>query len=229
MSELRRTVAAAIPFVLVAATGCYASHGFGDPPAGGRDAGRDARVGVPVPDGGDPFVDCGRAGRCRVGEVCCIEPADGLTCVPEGEPCPGVTGLCMSNTDCPPGLSCVRDSCGAPGACAPIEAPCPAECPGVCGCDGTTYCNRCEAEQMDADVRSEGPCSTDPELGLCERVCARAKPVCGLTIGGCPDICADDLADCARAARRMVEACANLDECGAVIDCLTAIPCIDTF
>jgi len=217
---------------LPALAGCYASHGGGGDRSGPDGGRRDGGGVTPIPgrpDAGEGFVDCGRGGRCAIGEVCCIAPDDGVTCVREGLSCPAEPAGCDADADCSGGLRCVRDRCGRPGRCEPVEDDCPAECPGVCACDGTTYCNRCEAEQADVDVRSEGSCSSDPDRGRCERVCARAKPVCGLELSGCEDTCTDDLSDCSRSARREVEECANLDDCGAVIDCLGSIPCIDTF
>lgn len=208
------------------ASGCFASHGLGG--SSGTDAGpRDpgARDAGPPDAGPGSEVNCGRGGTCPAGFDCCIHPADANTCVPAGTGCPD---YCFDDGECGAGATCVRNACAAVGECQPLDPSCPPECPGVCACDGLTYCNACEAQNAGAPGWEEGPCSDDPELGLCQRVCARAKPVCGLTIVSCSEICAQDLADCSPAARAEVERCANLDECGVVLDCLADIPCIST-
>ena len=170
-------------------------------------------------------VPCGRGGMCLPGEICCVHPGDGNSCLPAGSTCPN---FCFEDGECGAGATCSRIQCGAVGECQPLDPACPSECPGVCACAGQrTYCNGCEAANAGAAGWTEGPCSSDPDLGLCQRVCARAKPVCGLELSGCDTLCADDLDDCTQAARREVERCANLDECGVVIECLQAIECID--
>ncbi len=35
---------------------------------------------------------------------------------------------------------------------------CTTDCPGICGCDGNTYCNECEANRVGISKVSDGPC-----------------------------------------------------------------------
>lgn len=57
-----------------------------------------------------------------------------------------------------------NDDCGGDdgqGACAPGPGGCPADCPGVCGCDGTFYCNECMAHAPGVDASGELNCGLD--------------------------------------------------------------------
>lgn len=112
-------------------------------------------------------------------------------------PPPPVTGICMprhvpppecgSDRDCGPGYEC-RTEC-APIACTPGEpcdAPCrsycaPIEpscvCPDiwapVCGENGVTYGNSCEAECADVRVVHEGECHTERPYCFSDEECGR--------------------------------------------------------
>jgi hypothetical protein len=44
------------------------------------------------------------------------------------------------------------------GVCTPRPTNCTADCPGVCGCDGTFYCNACTAHQAGTDDVPSGTC-----------------------------------------------------------------------
>ncbi|MET0594020.1 MAG: hypothetical protein ABW133_15075 [Polyangiaceae bacterium] len=50
------------------------------------------------------------------------------------------------------------------GICMPRPDMCTRDCPGVCGCNGTFYCNSCEAHKAGTDVNPNGSC-TDASTG----------------------------------------------------------------
>lgn len=68
---------------------------------------------------------------------------------------------CLDNRDCEGAASfCVKadGECGDTGACGERPENCLAVVEPVCGCDGQTYNNACEAQRQGANVRSEGAC-----------------------------------------------------------------------
>ena len=70
-------------------------------------------------------------------------PSAGMTC-PDGEFCRLPFGTC--------------NEADAAGICRPIPDVCPAIAHPVCGCDGITYGNACEAHSAGASILHEGPC-----------------------------------------------------------------------
>lgn len=65
---------------------------------------------------------------------------------------------CDGGADCPPGSYCGSASCDGPGMCAPRPEGCPDVEDPVCGCDGVTYANACEAASAGIRVAAEGAC-----------------------------------------------------------------------
>lgn len=127
--------------------------------------------------------------------------------MPYGFPCPPVEdrvpigSCCTRDAEC--GLPYERSVCRFPlGSCGEsstgtcVEAPpttsCEGECAHVCGCDGRTYCNECEARDAGVRLAHEGPCECTPARGEdCRRgqYCLYAPGPCGED--GVPGICVE--------------------------------------
>ena len=76
---------------------------------------------------------------------------------PCGQICGGIQGLpCDDGELCllPEGGCC----CDFQGLCVPIPEECPETCDPVCGCDGQTYRNACQAIQAGSSIDHVGPC-----------------------------------------------------------------------
>lgn len=79
---------------------------------------------------------------------------------------------CFRSSDCGADSYCAHTpthACGsatpeflAVSICLPRPTTCGAEAYPVCGCDGTTYPNRCEAAKAGTGVRNAGPCAEQP-------------------------------------------------------------------
>jgi hypothetical protein len=100
----------------------------------------------------------------------CLAAAAGVSiehagpCNDEPQMCGGLLGLpCDDGEYCmtPTGLCC----CDIPGVCAPIPELCPAIFAPVCGCDGQTYGNACEAAAAGVSVDHDGPCEIEQICG----------------------------------------------------------------
>lgn len=90
-------------------------------------------------------------------------------------PAPPPNQICATNNDCLSDEYCHRDGhCVVTGAVAgqckprPKLALCPDydHCPDVCGCDGKTYCDACEAHAMGVSVATKAACIASTCSGL---------------------------------------------------------------
>ena len=148
-----------------------ANDGFGEVGSGGDVNAADAAT--PVADAGGPpdtaavdagttdagsaIVDVGSA--VDVGAVADTGPVDvadsNKPCSFNGET--GATGL-----ECMPGESCLANvgTCKGKveGLCKKLKTTCPSETNAVCGCDGNTYINVCEAQKVGMIIKSGGKC-----------------------------------------------------------------------
>ncbi|MEZ4329455.1 MAG: Kazal-type serine protease inhibitor domain-containing protein [Polyangiales bacterium] len=88
-------------------------------------------------------------------------------CVPGGQrSCGGWVGdTCADDEYCyfEPATYC--DYADASGVCAPRPEACTQEYAPVCGCNGVTYGNACDAAGNGTSVATYGPCQTDPAPG----------------------------------------------------------------
>ncbi|MBW2522953.1 MAG: hypothetical protein JRI23_02195 [Deltaproteobacteria bacterium] len=103
--------------------------------------------------------DAGSAGSSSTGSG-----GDGTGAGPQGEAAPPYCGgegeiPCADSEFC----EYIVGDCGADGRsgiCQPRPVGCDDDCPRVCGCDGETYCNECEANSAGVDVSTDGSCSS---------------------------------------------------------------------
>ena len=66
---------------------------------------------------------------------------------------------CAVNSECAPDEYCTGDGCDGVGTCALTSTECPTDVALVCGCDGNTYDNACEAGRAGVRVASDGICA----------------------------------------------------------------------
>lgn len=107
---------------------------------------------------------------------------------------PSIEGVCGFHEDCMAGEYCAfsLSTCGSQGGvcvagsvdmqCAPQEAP-------ICGCDGVTYVNGCEAWRLGVSIAYEGPCSTEPPPETPDAPDTNGPQDCGGAICGAGEFC----------------------------------------
>lgn len=121
----------------------------------------------------------------------CSAASAGVNVVHKGE-CGRPEG-CFSDDDCELGSFCERNAgeCDEPGQCAARPEGCEKILDPVCGCDGNTYGNRCEAARQGVSVDYPGECRGGQPCDS-NGQCA-PNEYCWRDIGHC-----DDVGDCIR-------------------------------
>ena len=130
----------------------------------------------------------------------CFANAAGVSVASEG-PCPGDGQACGGELDvaCNEGEFCqfADGVCGDDeGVCTEVPETCPELFAPVCGCDGETYGNRCEASAAGVSVASDGECE-DIEVRECgglQGLACEEGEFCNYTDGSCG--AADQLGIC---------------------------------
>jgi hypothetical protein len=153
--------------------------------------GQEARTGFdsgPVFEGvGSPSIDI----VASMNGVSCTDTVLHVAAEPDQRrACGGFAGLpCENGEFCslPVGSCC----CDHVGACTPIPDACPTVWDPVCGCDGMTYGNECEAAMAAVSLAHYGacgePCFTDADCGDPDHFCRHRDGACGAT--GSPGEC----------------------------------------
>ena len=96
-----------------------------------------------------------------------------------------VAGTCTSNADCAATSYCARGDgvCTGAGVCKVRPQVCPAMYGPICGCDGKTYGNSCEANAGGTDQAAGGACATLQWFTTCGApVCSGYTPPAGVAL-----------------------------------------------
>ncbi len=97
-------------------------------------------------------------------------------------------GTCSKSSPCPGGFFCSTPDgqCNASGTCQAFDpqAACDALFMPVCGCDGTTYGNSCDADVHGVSIASQGACAGSADGGRCVR-----NVLCTTTSHWDPNLC----------------------------------------
>jgi hypothetical protein len=153
----------------------------------------------------------------------CIAASEGVSILHRGS-CE-VTISCMKNEDCGSNQFCLfpEGACSGPGTCTPKPTVCPLmPCIleyGVCGCDGRSYCNLCEAYANGASILKIGECPT--EQGCLSSGGTVTNTPCCQSVGNFPNTCGIGPCGCPPANSHEVNIC----DCG-VGKCFNESRCV---
>jgi hypothetical protein len=126
----------------------------------------------------------------------CVAAAAGVAVSTAGE-CP--TSKCESNADCDRSQFCEKKDgqCSGAGQCETRPQVCTRIFKPVCGCDGQTYANRCQANTAGVSVVHEGKCAEE-EAPFCGGIAGIPCPGSGRCVDDPSDDCSPKTggADC---------------------------------
>ncbi len=110
----------------------------------------------------------------------CFAQATGQGIVAEGT----CTGTCAGNQDCAQDEYCQKSpgECSSTGFCSALPLGCPDVDAPVCGCDGSSYGNDCEANMAGVNVAQSGAC---PQSCTNHSDCSEANTYCAKEIANC--------------------------------------------
>ncbi len=127
----------------------------------------------------DPVCGCNKKTYANA----CEAAAAGVNIL-HGGPCI-IIGDCTGNADCSKGEYCAKEEgdCDGMGTCEDLPVVCPDVWDPVCGCDGRTYGNACEAAAVGVNLLYRGPCTLTSRCSENERCptglyCARVQGDC---------------------------------------------------
>jgi hypothetical protein len=123
----------------------------------------------------DPDASCQCDDGCAAYGDCCADKADFCPAAATATACGGFAGLgCGAGTYCHYELDATCGAADQMGTCLPQPEVCAEVFAPVCGCDGQTYGNECDAAVAGTSVASIGKC--EDSAGLCG---IRDLPACG--------------------------------------------------